>query len=185
MATSVVIEKINNNKIEIIGKTYDSACYSGDVGSREKIKGQTFVTEADVEEGMTVRGEGKDTPIRKVEKLEKAEIFVQLLNAESLSDGKSLASTILRDVWTAKGVENKELNEIFVMKGTNCKALSELLDISACMADTATGARAMGKWYPTMNGKRVIIRLIAPVNEKGVITSACITTDEGDEGDED
>ena len=169
--TNVVIEKINTTTANIIGKTFDSASYSGDAGSREKIKGQTFITTDDIKDSMTVRGEGNDTPIRKVEAVEKIELRVQLLNAESLDDGKSLASVFLREVWKAKGVENPELDEIFVMtSGENGNALSELIGIASSMARTTTGARAMGKWYPaTMDGKRVIIRLIAPINKNGKI----------------
>lgn len=170
--TSVVIEKINNNRVNVIGKTFDSRSYSGDAGSREKIKGQTFITTDDITEGMTVRGEGKDTPIRKVEPCSKQEVFIQLLNAENLDDGKSLASAILKNVWTAKGVENPEMTEIFVMNdGENLGPLCEICNIARSMAGTDTGSRAMGKWYPVVDEKRVIIRLIAPVDKSGRIVS--------------
>lgn len=168
--TNVVIEKINTTTANIIGKTFDSTSYSGDAGSREKIKGQTFITSDDIKDGMTVRGEGNDTPIRKVEAVEKIELRVQLLNAESLDDGKSLATVFLRGVWKAKGVENPELDEIFVMAGSNDAALSELNSIALALSRTPTGARALGKWYPaTMDGKRVIIRVIGPINKNGKI----------------
>lgn len=169
--TKVIVEKVNTNSVNVIGKTYDSATYSGDVNSREKIKGQTFITLDDVEDNLTVRGEGKDSIVRKVAEVEKAEIGVQLLNAESLADGKSLATAILKKVWKAKGKEN-DMDEIFVMKGTNCDALGEILNIACALGDTDTGARALGKWYPTLGGKRVLIRLVAPIEKHGKITSA-------------
>jgi len=166
--TKVVVEKVNTVTVNVIGKTYDSATYSGDVNSREKIRGQTFITADDVEDNMTVRGEGKDSIIRKVEPVEKAEVFIQLLNAESLKDGKSLASAILKKVWKAKGVEN-DMDEIFVMRGTNQNALGEVLNIASALAHTETGARALGKWYPVVDGKRVLIRLVAEIEKTGKI----------------
>lgn len=177
--TTVVIEKINNNKVDIIGKTFNSVDYSGDVGSRERISGQTFITTNDIKEGMTIRGDGRDTPIRKVEPMEKAEVFIQLLNAESIEGSKSLASAILKGVWTAKGVENPELSEIFVMDdGSNTEALREIKSIANAMARTELGMRAMGKWYPVVDGKRVIIRIIAEIDKGGNIVhnkeEACI-----------
>jgi len=169
--TKVVVEKVNTVTVNVIGKTYDSATYSGDVNSREKIKGQTFITTDDVEDNMTVRGEGKDSIIRKVEEVEKVEVGVQLLNAEDLKDGKSLATTFLRKVWKAKGVEN-DLDEYFVMRGTNESALGDLLNIACALAHTETGARALGKWYPTVDGKRVLIRLVAGIEKHGKIESS-------------
>lgn len=166
--TKVVVEKVNTTTVNVIGKTFDSATYSGDVNSREKIKGQTFITTDNVEDNMTVRGEGKDSIIRKVEEVEKVEVGVQLLNAEALKDGKSLATAILRKVWKAKGVEN-DLDEYFVMKGTNQEALGEILNISCALAHTETGARALGKWYPTVDGKRVLIRLVSGIDKVGKI----------------
>lgn len=179
---NVVIEKINTATAEIIGKTYDSSNFSGDICSREKIKGQTFITTDDVKDGMTVRGEGNDTPIRKVSAVEKIELRVQLLNAESLEDGKSLATVFLRGVWTAKGVENPELDEIFVMRGTNDCALDGLINIANAMGRTPTGARAMGKWYPATadGGKRVIIRLVGPINKSGKIESCKVVSENED-----
>lgn len=175
----LIIEKINTNSIEVIGKTCDSCTYSGDAGSREKIKGQTYLTLDDVDADMTVRGDGKDNLIRKVEKVEKIELGIQILNAESLDDGKSLATAILRDVYTSKGKENPELDEIFVKKGTNCAQLNELLSIAAKMARTPTGDRANGKWYPaTKDGKRVIIRIYGEVDGKGHICDDCCCDDE-------
>jgi len=169
--TSVVIEKVNNKKVNVIGKTFDSASYSGDVGSRNKIVGQTFITTDDVEDNMTVRGEGHDTLIRKVEAVEKAEVFIQLLNAERLPEGKSLASAILKGVWKARGIEN-DLEEIFVMAGTNGSALCEIIDIARSMTQTEIGRRALGKWYPMVDGRRVIIRLVNTIDEKGHIDSS-------------
>ena len=183
--TSVVIEKVNNKKVNVIGKTFDSASYSGDVGSRNKIVGQTFITTDDVEDNMTVRGEGHDTLIRKVEAVEKAEVFVQLLNAEGLPEGKSLASAILKGVWKARGIEN-DLEEIFVMAGTaNDRALCEIIDIARSMAQTEMGRRAMGKWYPMVDGRRVIIRLINTIDKKGRITEhpGCCDCDECSDDD--
>ena len=168
--TSVVIEKVNNKKINVIGKTFDSCTYSGYVGSRNKIVGQTLITTEDVEDNMTVRGEGKDTLIRKVEAVEKVEVFIQLLNAETLPDGKSLASAIFKNVWKAPGVENN-LDEIFVMVGTNDDALCDIRRIANSMASTELGHRAMGKWYPSVDGKRVIIRLINTVDKSGHISN--------------
>lgn len=162
----LVIEKINTNTIEVLGKTVDSATYSGDAGSRNAIK-RAYVTLDDVEDNMTVRG-ADDTIIRKVEKLDKAEIGVSLVNAENISDGKSLATAILKDVYAANGVEN-DMTEIFVMRGTNETALGEISEIAYALAGTDTGRRALGKWYPTSNGKRVIIRVIAPVNNSGKV----------------
>ena len=166
--TKVVVEKVNTTTVNVIGKTYDSATYSGDVNSREKIKGQTFITTDDVEDNMTVRGEGKDSIIRKVEAVEKAEVGIQLLNAESLKDGKSLATAILKKVWKAKGKEN-DMDEIFVMRGTNESALGEIRNIACALAHTETGARALGKWYPTVDGKRVLIRLVSGIDKVGKI----------------
>lgn len=169
----VIIEKVNTNSVEIIGKTFDSVTYSGDKNSRNLIKGQTFITLDDVEDNMTVRGEGKDTLIRKVEKLEKAEIKVQLLNAENLNDGASLATAILKNVYIAKGKEN-DMKEIFVMAGTNDAALNEIKNMALLLGETDTGARAMGKWYPSLNGSRVIIRLCKKINNKGkIVESGC------------
>jgi hypothetical protein len=170
--TKVIVEKINTDTVEIIGKTFDSATYSGDVNSREKIVGQTFITADDVGDNMTVRGEGNDTPIRKVEAVDKVEVRVQLLNAESLDDGKSLASVFLRGVWKAKGIENPDMDEIFVMYGTNEDALAELRHISIAMGATTTGARTLGKWYPAVDGKRVIIRMVGGINKSGKINQA-------------
>ena len=65
---------MNTDSREVIGKTCDSATFSGDVGSREKIKGQTYITTEDVDDNMTVRGDGNDNLIRKVEKAEKIEV---------------------------------------------------------------------------------------------------------------
>ena len=167
--TKVVVEKVNTTTVNVIGKTFDSATYSGDVNSREKIKGQTFITTDDVEDNMTVRGEGKDSIIRKVEAVEKVEVGIQLLNAEDLKDGKSLATAILKKVWKAKGKENEDLDEIFVMRGTNESALGEIRNIACALAHTETGARALGKWYPVIEGKRVIIRLIGEIEKTGKI----------------
>lgn len=169
--TKVVIEKVNNASVEVIGKTYDSKSFSGDVNSRNKIIGQSFITTDDVDENMTVRGEGKDTLIRKVEKVEKVEVSIQLLNAESVDGSRSLATAILKDVWTAKGVEN-DLYEVFVMDGTNSEALSEIREIASAMACTEVGSRALGKWYPVANGKRIIIRMIRPITKTGQIVAA-------------
>jgi len=166
--TKVVIEKVNTATVNVIGKTFDSATYSGDVNSREKIKGQTFITLDDVDDNMTVRGEGKDSIIRKVEEVDKVEVGAQLLNAESLADGKSLATAILKKVWKAKGKEN-DLDEIFVMRGTNESALGDLLNIAHALSHTETGARALGKWYPVVGGKRIIIRLIGEIEKTGKI----------------
>lgn len=168
-----IIEKVNTTTAEIIGKTYDSSSYSGDVGSRAKIHGQTFITEDEIEGEMTVRGDEKDNRIVTVAKAEKVEIAIQLLNAESLADGRSLATTFLKDVWVKKA-EKDGLDEIFVLRGTNDSELCELSTLAAKMAATETGARALGKWYPmdVATKKRVLIRLCAPVNEKGKITQA-------------
>lgn len=166
----LIVEKINTNTVDILGKTFDSCTYSGDVGSREKIKGQTYLTLDDVDGDLTVRNDRSGNLIRKVEKLEKAEVSVQLLNAEDIDEGKSLATVILRDVYTAEAKENKGLKEIFVMAGTNCDRLSELINLAAKMARTPVGERANGKWYPSVDGKRVIIRIFNNVNSEGKIS---------------
>jgi len=166
----VIIEKVNTQELDVVGKTIDSATYSGDVGSRNKIK-RAFITEADVEDNMTVRGEGKDTIIKKASKTEKVEVSVQLLNAEKLDDGKSLATAVLKDVWTADSKENEGMVDVYVKSGTNCQALSEILDIASNLADTATGARALGKWYPVnQDGKRLVIRIISDIDKKGKVS---------------
>ena len=196
--TKVVVEKVNTTTVNVIGKTFDSVTYSGDVNSREKIKGQTFITLDDVDDNMTVRGEGKDSIIRKVEAVDKVEVGVQLLNAEALKDGKSLATAILKKVWKAKGKEN-DLDEIFVMRGTNMDALGDLRNIACALAHTETGARALGKWYPVVDGKRAIIRLVAEIEKTGMIErpvvarepetcpccgeDPCCCDDDGDEDD--
>lgn len=166
----VVIEKVNTNTVDVIGKTYDSCTYSGDPMSRDKVSGQTFITTDDVGESMTVRGEGKDTIIKKVESAEKVEIGIALVNAESLDDGKSLATAILKGVWTAKGSDGK-LDEVYVMCGTNVDALGEIVSIAGKMARTPTGDRANGKWYPfdKATGKRVLIRMVGEIDKNGKI----------------
>lgn len=175
----LIIEKVNTNSVEVIGKTCDSFTFSGDVGSREKIKGQTYLTVDDVDDNMTVRGDNKDNLIRKVTKVDKVELGVQLLNAESIGDGKSLATVILRDVYTSKGRENPDLDEIFVKSDTNTVQLGELLGIADKMARTPTGDRAGGKWYPIKkNGGRVIIRIYDTVNNKGRICDGCCDSKE-------
>ena len=167
----LIVEKVNTNTVEVIGKTCDSSTYSGDTGSREKIKGQTYITTEDVDDNMTVRGDGDDNLIRKVEKVEKLEVAIQLLNAESIAEGKSLATAILRDVYTSKGKENAEMTEVFVKAGSNCDQLNEILSIAAKLARTELGDRANGKWYPInkADGKRIIIRLFGEVDGKGKI----------------
>ena len=62
----LIVEKVNTDSREVLGKTCDSSTYSGDTGSREKIKGQTYITTEDVDDNMTVRGDGEDNLIRKV-----------------------------------------------------------------------------------------------------------------------
>lgn len=166
----LIVEKVNTNTVEVIGKTTDSSTYSGDASSREKIKGRIYLTEEYVEDNMTVRGDGEDNLIRKVTKVDKMELRVQLLNAESLDDGKSLATAILRDVHTSAGKENADMIEVFVKEGTNADQLNEILSLAAKMARTPTGDRANGKWYPaTKEGKRVIIRLYGEVDAKGKV----------------
>ena len=168
-ATKVVVEKVNNNVVEVLGKTYDSVTFSGDVNSREKVK-RALITLEDVDEGMTVRGEGRDTLIRKVKAENKVELRVQLLNAEGIDDGKSLASVFVKGVWTADDAENPGMIDVFVAESDeNVAALNQLRNIAKALAETPTGLRALGKWYPVVDGKRVIIRLVAEIEKTGRI----------------
>ena len=167
----LIVEKVNTDSREVIGKTCDSSTFSGDVGSREKIKGQTYLTTEDVDDNMTVRGDGNDNLIRKVEKAEKIEVAIQLLNAETIAEGKSLATAILRNVYTSPAKENDGMVEVFVKAGSNCDQLNEILSIAAKLARTELGDRGNGKWYPInkADGKRIIIRLFGEVDSKGKI----------------
>ena len=48
-------------------------------------------------------------------------------------------------------------------------ALGEIRNIACALSHTETGARALGKWYPVVDGKRVIIRLVAEIEKCGRI----------------